>query len=358
MWLPGTLCYAFCSLREAGNILRMSSSASIASVPRVPLAQLPTPLLRLERLSRDAGAHIWIKRDDLTGLELSGNKVRKLEFIVADALEQGCDTLVTEGTPQSNHCRATAMVCAKLGLKCVLLIRPEPGGPATGNFWLDSLVGAEIRSFARPRFDEHRAELVDQTLRELRASGRKPRWIPMGASEPLGCLGYVECARELTRQLSEFKIEDCELVVAVSSAGTYAGLVLGAQLYKLPARIHGILVSDSLDFQRAEIEALCAGTAERFKLAKPAAPFHLWDAFIGPGYAKFYPQVHEAIRKLACSEGIVLDPVYTAKAFHGMLALLRQGMLDEQKPVVFLHTGGVFSTFAWTSEIMTAPSEA
>lgn len=326
---------------------------------RVSLAQLPTPLVRLDRLSRDTSAEIWLKRDDMTGLELSGNKVRKLEYIVARAIAEGCDTLVTEGTWQSNHGRATAIAAARLGMGCRLLIRPEPVGPAQGNLWLERLVGAELRTYPRPHFDHNRESIVATNLDELRQAGRRPCWIPMGASEPLGCWGYIGCAEELGRQLEAARIGACDVVVAISSGGTYAGLVLGRRLHKLQScDTYAVLVSDDVEHHRSFVMRLCEDAARSYGLpiAAALADLHWIDGYIGRGYAIPYPEVHETIRRVARLEGIVLDPVYTGKAFWGMLEWIRQGRLGVHRPVVFVHTGGIFSDFAWTSEIL--PSES
>ncbi len=320
--------------------------------PRIALASLPTPLVRLERLARElGGANVWIKRDDLSGLELSGNKVRKLEYIAADVLAAGSDTLVTEGTPQSNHCRATAAVCAKLGLKAVLLLRPKPAaGLSCGNHLLDGLFGAELRSFSREEFNARGVEIYAQTVAELRAAGRKPRITPMGASEPLGCWGYIRAMRELDEQLRSAGIPECDLVVAVSSGGTYVGAVVGVASQPLAARIRvrGVLVSDDLAYHQRTQTALVRATQEAFGIPFREPPsLDLIDGFVGDGYGIPTPDGLEALRHLARTEAILLDPVYTAKAFAALLAGVRERRLGWQRPVVFLHTGGIFSNFAW-----------
>jgi D-cysteine desulfhydrase len=320
--------------------------------PRRSLASLPTPLVPAERLQRELGcAALWIKRDDLTGLELSGNKVRKLEFIAADALAAGCDTLVTEGTPQSNHCRATAAVCARLGLGCTLLLRPKaPAGPPVGNHLLDGLFGAETREFSREEFAPRREQIVAQVCAELRAAGRTPRWTPMGASEPLGCWGYMGAARELSEQLRSAGVGECDVVVAVSSGATYAGLVLGWLLHGLEGlRVWAVPVSDDVAYHRESVSRLCEEVIAQFGLPVrfDAAELRFIDGFVGAGYAVPYAAAMDALRLLARLEGIVLDPVYTAKAFCGLLDGIRRGKLARERPAVFIHTGGIFSDFAW-----------
>ncbi|TWT44807.1 D-cysteine desulfhydrase [Phycisphaerae bacterium RAS1] len=318
---------------------------------RVSLAALPSPLVRLERLGRSLGcSNLWLKRDDLTGLELSGNKVRKLEFVAADALASGCDTLVTEGTSQSNHCRATAAACAKLGLYCELLLRPLPPATPQGNHLLDALFGARTRGFTREQLSADREAIVAHVLTELRAAGHTPRWTPMGASEPLGCWGYIDAAAELEVQRREAGVGEWDIVLAVSSGGTYAGMLLGALLNKLdPRRLWAVPVSDDIEYHRREVGQLCRAAIAKYELpvAFDERMMQFVDGYVGDGYAIPYAAEIEAIRLLARSEGVVLDPVYTGKAFCALLDGVRGGRFGRDRPVVFIHTGGIFSDFAW-----------
>jgi D-cysteine desulfhydrase len=318
---------------------------------RIPLAHLPTPLVKLERLGRAlGGAEIWMKRDDLTGLEVSGNKIRNLEYVVADALADDCDTLVTEGTPQSNHCRATAAVCARLGLHCVLLFRPEAPASPTGNHLLDVLFGAESRSWSREEFSARRETIVNTTLAELHAAGRRPRWTPSGAAEPLGCWGYIRAMRELTQQLGEVGIARCDLVLAVSSGATYAGVVLGNLLVEQPAaEVWAVPVSDDVSYHVANVGRLCSAAILRYDLPVEYRDelLRFLDGYVGADYAVPYPAALDALRLLARTEGIILDPVYTAKAFCALLDGVRARRFGFDRPVVFLQTGGIFSDLAW-----------
>lgn len=318
---------------------------------RIPLAITPTPLTRLERLAAQLGdPKLWMKRDDLTGLELSGNKVRKLEYIAADALTAGCDTLVTEGTCQSNHCRATAAVCAKLGLHCVLLFRPVSAGGPQGNHLLDVLFGAETRFYSREQFKTGRQAIVDEVLSGLRAAGRRPRWVPMGASEPLGCWGYIRAMAELAQQLPQMGIAEADVVMATSSAGTYAGAVLGGLLHRLDhLRLLAVPVSDDVAYFEQEVARLCRAAIKQFSLPIQFDPkaLNFIDGYVGAGYAIPSDKAIAALRLLARTEGIVLDPVYTSKAFCGVLDGVAAGKLGRSRPVVFVHTGGIFSNFAW-----------
>ena len=319
---------------------------------RLSLAMLPTPLVRLERLERELqGATIWLKRDDLTGLEFSGNKIRKLEYVAAEALAAGFDTLVTEGTPQSNHCRAVAAVCAKVGLHAHLLLRPEPsGGLPAGNLLLDTLFGAGVSAFSREQYDAERDGIIADALRGLEAAGHRPRFTPAGSSEPLGCWGYIRAAAELAEQLSRAGVGACDILLAVSSGGTYAGMLLGKEIHQLNDwRIWAVPVSDDVAYHRRAIPALCNAAIAQYDL--PASldeeELHFIDGYVGQGYAIPYPKAIDAIHRLASAEGIVLDPVYTGKAFCALLDGVREGRLGRDRPVIFIHTGGIFSDFAW-----------
>ena len=326
---------------------------------RIPLANLPTPLIKLERLGRAlGGAEIWMKRDDLTGLEVSGNKVRKLEYVAADALANDCDTLVTEGTCQSNHCRATAAVCTKLGLHSMLLFRPEATDPPQGNHLLDVLFGAQTRSYPREQYTAQRDQIVAGVLDELRAAGRTPRWTPAGASEPLGCWGYIRAASELAAQLQATGIDECDVIVAISSQATYAGLVLGQHVQHLDRwRTWAVPVSDDVPYHRAGVMALCQAAIEQFDLAieLDESVLQFIDGYVGEGYAIPYATAMDALRLLARAEAIVLDPVYTAKTFCALLDGVRGRRFGFDRPVVFIHTGGVFSNFAWPSTVLEGP---
>lgn len=328
--------------------------------PRVSLAHLPTPLVRLGNLERQfPGASIWLKRDDLTGLELSGNKVRKLEFVLADAVAAGCDAVVTEGTPQSNHCRATAAACARLGLHVRLLFRPAPPDAAPqGNHFLDAMFGAEVRSYPREQYTADRQRIIEHNLAELRASGRTPRWTPAGASEPLGCWGYMHAVAELAAQCRDAGVADCDVVLAVSSGGTYAGALLGVLHAGLdPRRLWAVPVSDDVAFHRRAVAELCRAAIDQYALPIrfDESAMQFLGGYVGDGYAIPYPACIDAVRTLARLEAIVLDPVYTGKAFCAVLDGLRSRALGYERPVVFLHTGGVFSTFAWTAQLAAPP---
>ncbi|TWU24524.1 D-cysteine desulfhydrase family protein [Bythopirellula polymerisocia] len=314
---------------------------------RLRLAQLPTPVVELKQLSRHAGVpRILMKRDDLSGLELSGNKIRKLEYVVEDALAQGADTLVTHGGFQSNHCRATAAVGARLGLKVRLILRSEDPMPeADGNLFLDRLFGAECSFHPPKEYQSQLDNLVETTLDAERTAGRTPYFFPVGASVPLGCWGYIRCFAELAEQLG--RDSPVDLYVATSSGGTQVGLMLGRALLDCHNwSVRGVPVSDSVDYFRTSLRELERQTVAEFKLNVPIdqMPIELVDGFIGEGYAIPYPDAVESIHLLGRSEGIVLDPSYTSKSMTGMLSELAQR--GSSRLPVFLHTGGSFGLFA------------
>ena len=316
---------------------------------RLQLANLPTPVVEMKNLARHlAVGQILIKRDDLTGLESSGNKVRKLEYVVADALAKGADTLVTNGGFQSNHCRATAAIGARLGLRVRLILRcPDPNPPRDGNLFLDHLFGAQITIHSPEEYNSNRQQLIDNTMSAELAAGRKPYFFPVGASIPLGCWGYIRCVNELVDQLG--KETRVDIFSAVSSAGTHAGLMLGKAILGLDNwRMIGIPVSDSVEFFQKELRELVSKTSQEFGLdvAEAQTPIELIGGFIGEGYAVPYAEAIETTRLLARSEGILLDPTYTSKAMTGMLATIRRGGVRANAVPLFIHTGGAFGLMA------------
>ena len=321
-----------------------------AEPPRLQLANLPTPIVELKNLARQLGVpRVLLKRDDLTGLETTGNKIRKLEYILADAIAKGADTLVTLGGFQSNHCRATAALGARLGLKVRLLLRSaEKNPPRDGNLFLDHLFGADVSLHHPDEYNGRRKELIDDAMLTERQLGRKPYFFPVGASIPLGCWGYVRCVHEMIEPLGG-RDAKVDVFSAVSSAGTQAGLMLGKALFGLDNwRIVGVPVSDSIDYFQREVRELINQTIADYKLdvTESQTPLDLIDGFIGDGYAIPYPAAIEATKLLARSEGILLDPTYTSKAMTGMLGAIRGGGVRDGATPLFVHTGGVFGLFA------------
>ncbi len=317
--------------------------------PRLSLAQLPTPLVELKNVAADLGvARLLMKRDDLTGLETTGNKVRKLEYVVADAVARGADTLVTHGGYQSNHCRATAAIGARLGLRVRLILRSaEAIPPREGNLFLDHLFNADMTFHDPAEYNARKNELIDAAMNAEKGAGHTPYFFPVGASVPLGCWGYIRCVAELVEQLGRATAVD--LYSAVSSAGTHVGLMLGKALLGCENwRVLGIPVSDSVAFFQKDLRELERKTVAIYGLdvTEAQTPIDLIDGFIGEGYAVPYPAAIETTRLLARREGILLDPTYTAKAMTGMLATLRGNGARPDALPVFVHTGGAFGLMA------------
>ena len=317
--------------------------------PRLQLARLPTPFEPLDRLSAlVGGARIWVKRDDLSDCAVSGNKIRKLEFTIARALQEGADTLLTCGGLQSNHCRATALLGARLGLRVELVLRGEPEGTPDGNLFLDRLAGATVHCYpARQYQHEHEALLAAHASR-LREQGRQPFVIPTGASDAIGVWGYVAACAELAENFAQAGIAPRVVVCATGSGGTQAGLTAGLRLHGLPAEAWGIAVCDDAAWFRNKVHADLAAWRQRYGVAldTPALAVNVLDGYIGAGYALAGREVFETIGLAARSEGLILDPVYTGKAFHGMLDQMRHGRFRDEKDIVFVHTGGLFGLFA------------
>jgi D-cysteine desulfhydrase len=321
--------------------------------PRVRLANLPTRGHWLRY--HVEGTKIWVKRDDLTGSELSGNKVRKLEYLLAEAQAQAATHVITCGGEQSNHARATAMAATQLGMKSVLILRTDdPAKPPapTGNILLDRLVGAELQWISRPAWRE-RNQLLAAAADRIREAGGRPYIVPEGGSNALGSWGYIRAMVELVQDLEGIAAPDhpVTVVYACGSGGTGAGLILAAKwlgLAKRGIRVAGINVCDDRAYFLDAIGRICADAEERFQL-----PFHITtddidivDGHVGAGYAKSRPEELATLRDVCRSDGIVLDPVYTGKAFHGLVQELRANPKRFGEAVVFVHTGGMFGLFA------------
>lgn len=320
--------------------------------PRIEVAHLPTPLERLDRFSDRLGIELWVKRDDLTGAELSGNKVRKLEFLLAEACARECDIVLTCGGAQSNHCRATAFAARKRGLDSLLLLRvPDPASPPPmeGNLLLDRLVGAEVR-WITPEEYSRRAEVLDEAAQELLGSGKRPYVIPEGGSNAVGAWGYIKAMEELASQAPP---GEATVVYACGSGGTGAGLILGVKLLGLPYRVIGVNVCDNRDYFVKTISGIIEGFRERYRLSFEFHPsdVEVLDGYVGRGYALSRPEELVLIRDVARSEGLVLDPVYTGKAFYGMTQELSQDIRKFGKRIIFLHTGGIFGLFPKAPEL-------
>lgn len=323
--------------------------------PRLRLAHLPTPLEEMPNLTlRLKGPCLLIKRDDQTGLATGGNKTRKLEYIMADALAQGADTIVTLGAAQSNHARQTAAAAAKLGLGAVLLLRGEEPPQRTGNLLLDSLLGAEVRWLG----DTHPGKLdVEPIMEELREGGLKPYLVPYGASNEIGVWGYIQAMKELLEQLEDKSQKADYIVLATSSGGTQVGLTLGAKVYGYEGKIIGISVDLSKEELLRNLVSLAQATATRwgFDLSLGRDDFTVYDDYLGGGYGLLGPKEIEAITLLARTEGILLDPVYTGRAMAGLMDLIRRGTFRSSEIVIFWHTGGTPALFAYAQELSSTP---
>lgn len=324
--------------------------------PRQHLAQLPTPLQPLDRLSNELGGpRIWVKRDDLTGSVLSGNKVRKLEFAIGKALEQGCDTLITCGGIQSNHCRATVVAGIQSGLKSHLILRGEaPTETPEGNLFLECLAGAEISYYPGDEFSSRLDEIYEGIAEGYACQGHKAYAVPMGASDEVGMWGYINCARELIDDCATAGIAAEHIVTATGSGGTQAGLIVGNAAYELGAQIWSVNVCDDEETFVNKVK----GDIQTWKKVynQPVdvddLAINVLDGYVGPGYAMATPEIFALIKKLARLEGIFLDPVYTAKAFLGMLAEIEKGRFDGAENIIFIHTGGLYGLFAQREEAL------
>ncbi len=320
--------------------------------PRVPLAHLPTRLEHLPRLTKELGGpEIWVKRDDCTGLATGGNKTRKLEFSMGEALEQGADTIITVGAVQSNHVRQTAAAAAKLGMKCEVLLEHRVGKPSelyrtSGNVLLDRILGANLREYEQGTdFDAEMDRIAD----EVRANGGTPYIIPGGASNPVGALGYVGCAEELLQQCDEQGIDFDYAVLASGSAGTHAGFTVGLRASGSGLPVQGFGVNIPQAEQEEKVFDLARATAEF--IDKPGCVSRediVADcSYIGPGYGEPTDSMNEAVLMLARLEGLLFDPVYSGKALAGMIDYVREGRFVKGRNIVFLHTGGVAGLFAY-----------
>ena len=325
----------------------------LSRFPRLHFAHLPTPLEPLERISEHLGGpDIWIKRDDCTGLSSGGNKTRKLEFLMADAVERGADTIITQGATQSNHARQTCAIAAKLDFACHILLEDRTGYhdeayANNGNVLLDQLHGATIS--IRPVDSDMNAEM-EQLAQQLRDDGKKPYVIPGGGSNETGALGYVNAAFELTHQANERSLRIDHLVHATGSAGTQAGLVVGMEAMHSGIPVYGVSVRAAKQAQEENVYGLAQRTAEFMGLSPDLVAREKVVAnsdYVGDGYGLPTNSMVEAVKMLASFEGILLDPVYSGKGFAGLVDLIRKGHFKKNETVVFLHTGGSVSLFAY-----------
>ena len=327
---------------------------------KLSLANLPTRIQKMERWSSETGKNIYVKRDDQTGSEWSGNKIRKLEFAVKEALDMGCNMLITCGGIQSNHCRATVAVATRLGMKSAVLLRIDDKPPVEGNYFLDLLLGADVRFCTRAEYSESRMEIMKEIAGEYAARGVRPYIIPEGASFGVGTMGYYHALKEIVAQEDEMDIRFDTVVVATGSGGTAAGLNLSNMVNGYGKKIFGVCVcDDEAYFQKACLTCardclpylvkdgeISAARAEDIARNMKESDFRFIEGYVGRGYALSRPEELEHITRMARMEAIVFDPVYTGKATYGMVSEMKHGgLLERAKNILFIHTGGLYGLF-------------
>ncbi len=322
--------------------LKQTVQKSEMNIPRLNFAHLPTPTEALPRLSQVLGGpRLLVKRDDQTGLAFGGNKTRKLEFLLAEARDQGAKTLITGGALQSNHCRQTAAAATRFGFKCILVLTGDKSQHASGNLLLDQLFGAEI-VYVADRKD--RDSILKETFDRAANEGKKPYLVPYGGSNATGALGYAFAMKEVIDQ----SINADWIVFASSSGGTHAGLLLGQRVFGFGGRVLGISVDEPEEWLKKEVSQLASATSEKVgeRIEFTPADVLVNADYCDAGYGIVTEREREAIRLFANSEGLLLDPVYTGRAAAGMIDLIRKNFFKKDETVLFLHTGGLPALFA------------
>jgi L-cysteate sulfo-lyase len=326
----------------------------IENFKRVSLGHFPTPVEHLKSISDYLGGpQIFVKRDDCTGLATGGNKTRKLEFILADAIDKNADLVVTVGAIQSNHARQTAAACAKLGLKCLIVLEQRlKNAPeiymSSGNVFLNKVFGAEM-ILCPP--DRDVKDYADEIMEEKKHSGENPYFIPVGGSNHLGELGYIECMREIIE--NQNKDIFTHIVLATGSGGTHAGLVAGKTIFQSEIKVIGISIKDNKSNQEERVYQLATNSLKYVNSSAPnREDVFVDDSYVGPGYAEPTDGMRKALSLMATREGILLDPVYSGKAFDGLIGLVRSNFFKTTDKVLFLHTGGsaAIPAFEWAFE--------
>jgi len=322
-------------------------------LPREPLGFFPTPLVELSKLSKKLnGPKIFMKRDDNTGLAMGGNKTRKLEFILGDALAHGANTIVTAGAAQSNHCRQTAAAAASLGLECHLVLGGKEPAHVNGNLLLDKIFGCHIHWAGQNRKGEDIPTIVEQ----LKRDGKTPYVVPYGGSNALGAVAFVEAFAELQAQCKDLRLSFTHIVFASSSGGTHAGLMLGNKIFTSPCQIVGINIDKDEAGDVSFNHTILSLANNAAKLISEDCTFSEADLtlnpdYVGEGYGVVGGLENEAISMIAQTEGILLDPVYTGKAMGGLIGMIRGGQFKPSDRVLFWHTGGAPALFAYSSEL-------
>jgi len=330
------------------------ASNRLMSLPRRSLGTWPTPLERLDRLSGELGIDLWLKRDDLTGLALGGNKVRKLEFLMGDALARSADVVITTGGTQSNHARLTAAACRRFDVECRLVL-DRGRHPESGNLLLDQLFDARVEIIEDPD-PEVAAARMEAVAEDLRKLGHNPYIIPRGGSIPQGAVGYLAMVEELTHQLETQNLSLDFVYVATGSCGTHSGIMAGRAAFDGAWRVRGVSVSRARELQEEKVHQLSNNVLGWLGMETHVehSDIDVEDRFTGGGYGVPTPATWEAIQLLARVEGVVLDPVYTGKAMAGFLDHVRSGLVPAGSTVVFVHTGGAPALFGYASEAVEA----
>ena len=329
----------------------------LSKYPRVKLIHSPTPLEYLENLTQHLdGPDIYIKRDDCTGLAFGGNKSRKLEFLIGDALKNKSDVIITAGAVQSNHCRQTAAAATKFGMECIIVAKPSWSKEYNGNLFLDELLGAKLVLLEEDNeaLDQggklSMEETIENLMADLKTKGKNPYYIPVGGSNSIGSLGYISMTMELIAQANEIGIEIGSMVAASGSGGTQTGMILGADVEKSGIQTVGMAISSDATIVIPKLKDLCNQTSDYYELGLSYEEKDIIfnDNYIGEGYGIPSEEMIEAVKLLARKEGIILDPVYSGKAFAGMVDLIKKGYFDKSKAVVFIHTGGTPALFVYS----------
>ncbi len=321
---------------------------------KLNLANLPTPIQQVRGLSEKLGREVYIKRDDLTGCATSGNKIRKLEYVLAEAKEQGAQVVITIGGIQSNHCRTTVVACREVGLEPYLILRGEQAGPPEGNLFLNMLCGAGVRYITLEEYKQNLDAVIEEIVSEQAKQGKKCYYCPVGASTPLGAMGYLECAREISQWQQDNNMTFDRIYYAAGSGGTSAGLIMGKKLYNIGARVRGINVGEPRDEFVAKTEEIMRGAIERFGVGVGFSreDIEIIEGYYGAGYGDVPDEAAALIRECAVSDGLMLDPVYTAKGMLGLIGEERKLEGGSGEKILFIHTGGIFSLFAFKQRLL------
>lgn len=321
---------------------------------KLNIANLPTKIEKLDSLSQRLNKNIYLKRDDQTGSEVSGNKIRKLEFSAKEALKNSCDYLITCGGIGSNHARATAALAAKLGMGAYLVLRGDEDSKLEGNYFLDKILGAKIKLVSQEQYSNNRTEIMEKIKEELYKSGYNAYIIPEGASNGIGSFGYINAMEEIEEQEKEIGIKFDAIVLPVGSGGTYAGLFYKNHISDRKSKIYGVNVSsDAQHFKKVVLgllDEIASYTDKRINVEEE--DINILDGYVGKGYAISMQEEIDFISNFAKTEGVVLDPVYTGKAMYGMVSEIQKQSFTRYKNILFIHTGGIFGWNEYARDLL------